>query len=342
MRLRSLICLLLVLGAAPTLAQTHYEIREPVSSRDDVTVSRVASGSLLAILKNLSGDEAIESASGVTEAVIDARSRLALYSFEETAEGLFLLGRFQADVVKNILREARASYWARPRPPFLVWLAVDEPEGRRLASEITEADVLGSLSQQMEAVGLELRQPLLDLEDIAIVSTDAVWHRELAPLIQASARYQSEHLLLGRLVYLSGGERWIHWVYRSPRATWEYQQSAADTDGLVAGLVDLVARDMRSQFAVRLEPLRQQEGVLQFGVAGVADWDDYLSVTNIVAAIPLVEHWRVSKVRGDTLELQVQGVDDIDALTKLLPVSSGLQPVNKSDSPDIAFIWSKP
>ena len=342
MRLRSLICLLLALGAATSMAQSHYDIREPVVSRDDATVSRVASDALAALLKRLSGDDSIASAAGVAEAIADARSRLALYSFEETAEGLFLQGRFQAEVVKNILRDARASYWAQLRPPLLVWLAVDEPGGRRLASRITESDLYQALHQRMASVGLELRQPLLDLDDIASVSTDIVWHRELAPLIEASTRYQSEHLLLGRLVYLSGGERWIHWVYRSPRATWEYQQSATDADSLVTGLVDLVARDMRSQFAVRLEPLRQQERVLRFSVAGIADWGDYQAVTAIIAAIPLVEHWRVSQIEGDTVELQVKGIDDIAALIKLLPVASGLQAAVESETAEVAFHWARP
>jgi len=99
---------------------------------------------------------------------------------------------------------------------------------------------------------------------------------------------------------------------------------------------------MRSQFAVRLEPLRQQEGVLRFSVAGIADWGDYQAVTAIIAAIPLVEHWRVSQIEGDTVELQVKGIDDIAALIKLLPVASGLQAAVESETAEVAFHWARP
>ena len=75
-------------------------------------------------------------------------------------------------------------------------------------------------------------------------------------------------------------------------------------------------------------------------VTGVNGLDDFQAVMALLRAIPVIERVRVFEIRGDELLLDIQGVTDASALSRLLPSTAELRLKPATDSDPVALQWS--
>ena len=140
--LRPALLLILLAFACVTGAQpTFFSARQVVGDRSQAALASAASKALWQVFIKVSGDEQVAALPLVQEAIDNARNMMSLYSYEERDRALDLLIEFDEGVVKNVLRDAGATYWSESRPPVLVWLVVDEPSLRRFAGETNAPQV---------------------------------------------------------------------------------------------------------------------------------------------------------------------------------------------------------
>jgi hypothetical protein len=85
------------------------------------------------------------------------------------------------------------------------------------------------------------------------------------------------------------------------------------------------------------DPARQGLAVAVTGVNGL---DDFQAVMTLLRAIPVIERVRVFEIRGDELLLDIQGVTDASALSRLLPSTAELTLKPATDSDPVALQWS--
>lgn len=340
------LCLLL----APRLSASDafYAARIPVADRSEATLAQAASSALARVLVRVSGDESVVALPGIEEAILGARSRMALYSYEEVTTGMVLFAQFDGSVIKRLLREAGATFWGEKRPPVLLWLVVDEPEGRRFANVSADAGLLSELSNRLADRGVRLRLPLLDLQDRAALDPEVIWQKVIPRITSASERYRTPHLLIGRYIRLSSGRQLLDWMYVDEKSREDIELEGADGDmaSLVAPVVDRAVDQMAAQYAVSLE---SESGVGQqvyATVTGVESYRDYRGVVAVFDGISILEGYRVVTVEGDRLELRVTGVGSADALARLIPQQSGLVTAHGDElTPDpgrLPLQWSRP
>ena len=146
--------------------------------------------------------------------------------------------RFTEKAIAKLLRAQGYPVWGKTRPATLVWLVMDDQKQRILIGNSTPHISRTYVEQEAARKGLPLRLPLLDLADQSKVQVTDVWGNFEDAILTASARYQTEAILVGR-TYLSFAKTWnTRWslYLGGQRQDWEVSNSdslnAAVSEGL--------------------------------------------------------------------------------------------------------------
>lgn len=146
--------------------------------------------------------------------------------------------RFTEKAIAKLLRAQGYPVWGKTRPATLVWLVMDDQKQRILIGNSTPHISRTYVEQEAARKGLPLRLPLLDLADQSKVQVTDVWGNFEDAILAASARYQTEAILVGR-TYLSFAKSWnTRWslYLGGQRQDWEVSNSdslnAAVSEGL--------------------------------------------------------------------------------------------------------------
>lgn len=336
-----IVALLLPLAFPLSAEEAFYSARVPIADRSDSELTAGIREALSRVLIRVSGNDEIGEKTGVAAAIMGARDRVARYSYEQEDAQVYLQATFDDVLIKGILRDSDATYWAEDRPPVLLWLVVDEPYSRRFATVSQDGTLLMALSDAFADRGITLRLPLLDLEDAASLSPEMVWQSVTRRIQAASERYGTQHILVGRYVELTTGALLADWLYLDGESQRREQVQGDVIDPIVFTGVDLAVDAMADRYAVVLEssPLT---GYLSVTVTGVESYADYSAVMDILRGLPLLESVSIDEVRGDALAVKVTGVSTTDALVRVLPTRSRLG-ISDEMTPSRLFLhWGRP
>ncbi|MDG1065080.1 MAG: DUF2066 domain-containing protein [Luminiphilus sp.] len=345
--MRQLLCrigrvALLLTITSPVFAQSDfYAARVEVPDRSDAALALGAREAMNRVLIRVSGNEDIAQNPTVAAALRVARDRIALYSFEQDEGQIYLQATFDDVLVKSILRESDATFWSEDRPPVLLWLVVDEPYSRRFATVSQDGDLLLELSEAFTARGIDLRLPLLDLEDAAKLSPEMVWQRVAGRIRAASQRYGTEHILVGRYVQLTTGSQIADWLYLDSEDQRQVQIQGTNPTPVVRAGVDLAVDAMADRYAVILESTPGQS-FIAVTVTGVESFTDYQSVMDILRQLPVLDSLTVDEIYGDRLGVRVTGLSDAEALARVLPGRSRLGVLGDISTRRINLHWGQP
>lgn len=156
---------------------------------------------------------------------------------------------FDANNLHQLLRERGKPVWGKARPLLLVWLAVEDGTGRRLVGAAESGLEQYALEAAARRRGLPLRLPLLDLEDRARVSAGDVWGGFHDTVTSASARYNPQAVLIGRL-YRDSRDGWrARWTLRVGDEVMNWDSTAGDPASALALGVDGSADTLSLRFA---------------------------------------------------------------------------------------------
>lgn len=338
---RTLLSLLLLLLAIPTTGAEFLAETVPVADRSESELVDAAKRALASVMVRVSGDERIVQVPAVAEAIEDARNRMSLYTYEVDGGQTRLYVQFDDRVIKNLVRSAGATWWAPERPPVLLWMVIDDPYARRFATTSEDGPLLRELARGFQARGVQLRLPLLDLEDAAALSPAMVWQKVVPRIQAASQRYGTQHVLVGRLVRLSNGRIITDWLYLDDSQQRTRQEQGTDAAAIFAGAVDMTVDAMAEQYAVVLEQVTDVDSVI-VAIDGVRSISDYRAVLELIDAIDVVEGRQVAAISGERLELRVRGVSSADALARLLPRRSRLALMSVPADDELRLIWGSP
>ena len=324
-------------------AQSQSDVlitRIDVEDRSEATIDLAAAEALKRVLLERSGDPELLSDVAIQQALASARSQLALYQFERVEGRIRFVAHIDRLVIEGLIREASGTVWAGERPPVFLWLVIDEPTGRRFGNTAAEQSLWVDFEAAFSALGLNLRRPLYDLADATLVSPDTLWRRDYGPVVEASARYGMTHLLVGRLISLSGDRAIAEWTYLHEMIEQSVSIQADTRAALIEPGLAMTMAEMRQLFAVELknEAARQP---LMISIENVVDLADYQAVTQLVSGIQTLEQVRPIAVEGDVLRLALFGVDDADSLIRLMASQTELQWVNTDPDADggLLLLW---
>ncbi|MCH8552835.1 MAG: DUF2066 domain-containing protein [Natronospirillum sp.] len=355
--LRTLLPLLLAGWMTGSLAATervdlYYAERIIAQSADEARQIEVVADALQEVLRRssglseLPGHEAIERAKARP---IDLLSRFSLGDSDETIPDAIgnpqptynLELTFEPSLVRDILTDAGIPVWTDKRPRSLVLLAA--PEGGRidLQGEHSEALAVAELGKRAASFGLPLHWPLLDLEDISVVTADDVWGGFTEELLAVGERYNADAILAGYIGIQPDTGNWVgrwHFILGGQRHSATFfgdDQAAVVQEG-----VALASRIMSERYGVRLDNEPQAH---EFSVLNMGSMDAHVAVRRYLREIIGTEALYMDSLNGSTARYRLYSAAEQSRWLDLLALDGRLQEVSTitlpGEEPRLEFIW---
>ncbi len=248
---------------------------------------------------------------------------------------------FDPTAVNRLLRELALPAWGRTRPLVLVWFAVQDGARRYLFEAQLEPKLKKAASEQANSRGLPLVFPLMDLEDQANIALSDVWGNFSDSILQASARYRTDAILVGR-VHRIGTNNWKgRWTLYQGNEVAHWDGAEQTLEAALRLGVDGGADTLASRFAHVLSDSVSEQ--LLLSLEDVDTFERYTEALDYLGSIGQVEKVQVAKVAKDNVLFRLgirgtrQGLQQIIALgDRFVPVTERL--AAETQSPSLATI----
>ena len=290
----------------------------------------------------------------------------------DAAEQMVVALHYEPGTVLALLRRAALPVWGADRPTVLAWVVVEENKARRIVSAGSTDGLFEAVRSRARQRGLAVSLPTMDLADHAVAPT-TVWGGFWEAIESASARYNPDLIVVGRVAQRADGSWVSDWEARSPGRTVDphggdlslvgrsaspqrensrsefsgrprsgrvwHDRAAAAPQAVAAG-VDAVADALADRFAVggRLDAIT----VTIHGASTIAA---YASVLDYLRSREYIEHMEVKAVARDVLTLQLHSRSSVAQLEELLSMGGPLAAVPESDgrqpATSLEFAWSE-
>lgn len=249
-------------------------------------------------------------------------------------EGDSLEISLDGEAMERVLRQFGEPVWGNDRPLTLVWLAVDWGGGEReiVAADADESTLASTrsidrnrlLRERVQAVakrrGLPVVFPLVDTEDLESLSFSDIWGGFDEPVINASRRYGTNSVLVGRIRAVEMlGDRWTFYFGDQER------QWTGSPEMAVNQLADTIA----AQFAYRGdEPIE----TIALTISGIDSVFAYGAVQQFLQNLSVIDSYNIDTASGDEIKFQVRVQGGHDRLAAALEFSAILVRANWLDA----------
>ena len=164
--------------------------------------------------------------------------------------------------------------------------------------------------------------PLLDLNDQQAVSPGDLWGGFEAPVMQASARYRADAVLVGRLEQQASGAWSSRWQLYYQGRDQQFSPVGSLSEQL-ATVVDSVSDQLLSSLA---QPAGEyvEEGIV-LEVSRLSSIADYLALLDYLRELPPVDKVLPSQLEADRVTLRVQVQGGVAALQEAIRLNPRIQ-----------------
>lgn len=212
---------------------------------------------------------------------------------DDPAKTMILWVRFDETAVSRLLSNNNIPVWGNTRPATLVWLVIDDRGRREMIANNSQHLARKILVRQSHQRGVPLRLPLLDLKDRSSLRTSDVWGNFESPIMQASLRYQTEAVLVGRVFQSAGGYWNARWSLYSDSRRQDWSMSGSTLDEVLLPGIDTTAEILSSRYA---SAGQEEAGTILVQVKEIKNLADY---NRVLAYLKKLSH--VSSVQPSYL-----------------------------------------
>ena len=227
---------------------------------------------------------------------------------------------FDGEAIERTLRRAGQTVWGSERPLTLIWLAVDWGQGEREIIGSTDPDRSRDEARSIdrnrllrqrvldvaERRGLPVVFPLLDTEDLEILSFSDLWGGFDEQILLASQRYNINSILVGRFRPETYDRNLWSYFFGNDERSWNGEPEL---------VVNLVADLLAAEFAVSgSAPLE----FVDLTVSGISSVDAYGVVENMLSNTNLIESFSIDEVVGDRVQYRVEARGGVERLRRAL------------------------
>ena len=241
-----------------------------------------------------------------------------------------LIITFDGPAIMRTLRQAGATVWGTDRPLTIIWLAVDWGLGDREIVAAGDPDRGASgrrsidrnqlLRERVQEIatqrGLPIVFPLLDAEDLRRIGFVDIWGGFDDQLLEASARYEADSILLGRI---RPNEM------QSPRWTWYVNEQRFSWPGEPEEAMHQLADALAARNSIRSDAVSE---VLELTISGIDSVVAYGRVQQYMSNLRVIDSLVIRSAQPDriTYEIMVQG--GTERLQNVLGISNMLERVD--------------
>ncbi len=316
---------------------------ESQSAKHRITATREA---LEIVFVRVSGNSQIVDQPEIREAVRRASRYIKQFGYQRKLEGideqLYVELEFESALVDKTLRDAGLPFWSANRPTILLWLVIEDTNGRRFINAEDDADIFDAIRIHAIRRGLTLRLPALDLEDSVAVSPDDMWQLDSHKARAASLRYHADTLLFGRVTKLTNGAWLGRWLFNNSVDEIAFDGDAETTDQYIGSSFDVIADDLAGQYAIA--PVDIADNGVIMRLVGIDQFVEYARAIRYLESVSAIRHANVIKIEGDEIIIRLVADGSLSQLEQALALDRKLQPTEKvndrnADLIDLSFRW---
>lgn len=323
--------LLVLTSAQNALAEVVadlYAASVPVTEQSSSVMDSASKEAMAEVLVKVSGSKRVLQYPAITAALKDARSHVQQYSYirgTPPAPPLSLRFEFDGAYITDLVAQSGAPLWTANRPVVLAWVVVEDEKGRYFINEDTVPEEAKRLEEAFARRGVPVQIPMFDLTDTAAVSTGDVWSMDANAIQAASARYNVQEVLAGRLAVSNVGQSPGDWSYFRQDGRINRSVTTPDLQAFLSSGANIVAGDMASRYAVA--PTSGVEGGLSLSITGIANYGDYAAIVNWLEKLELVQYVNLEQVQGERVEFRLQAKASASQLAAIIELNERLTPV---------------
>lgn len=296
-----------------------------------------ARAGLLQVLVRVSGDQSVVDSPEIRTALRSPTRYYYQYSYratdrtfqvgDEILPGRILRLSFEPNAIAGLLRDAGFAVWGSNRPSVLLWVALQDQNGRSIVSELNAPEFKQAFDELAQARGLPLLYPLLDLEDSARISEAEVWGAFLDRVDAASVRYNPDSVLTGRVQQDSTGQWRGSWAVQVDGRWQRVEGAAATAQELISDVVDRLADNLAARYA-----LGSAKGEVLIRIEDVSSAESYANVLKYLSALAPVLDIGVLRLEGSDLVLNLSTEGQQQQLIELIELDRQMILLNEGDN----------
>ena len=336
----TLFALLLAGAARAEMVKDLHTATVPVADQGSKALATASRQALAEVLVKMSGSRQVLANPQIKQALSGARGQVQQYSYARgrpPGNELMVDIEFDRAYLLDLIREAGAPLWTANRPVVLAWVVVDDELGRYFINWDSHPEAAQLLVDEFSRRGVPVQIPLFDLADLGALNQEAAWRLDANAVQRASARYNAEDVLAGRLANLASGESAGDWSYFFEDSRTNRSASVPDLQVFLRNGVEMVAEKLATRYAVA--PQAGGDGEIRLVVLGVANYADYAAIVGFLQDIELVEQADIHRVQGQRLELNLQTAMDTVQLSTLVELNDRLSPVPATEAGALTYQW---
>lgn len=291
-----------------------YEVEVPVSNQARQERKRALRQGMADLITRLTGSQALEEFGQLLNVLDRTSHYVEQYRYRTRPDpdlkpgqkpALILWIRFNRKSILKLLRDQQLPLWGSTRPETLVWIVVQDQGDRHVLAADEDNVFYRSVLTQARRRGVPVLVPIMDIEDQRSVSIGDIWGGFSEAIKQASVRYATENILLGRVYSTAAGWE-SRWTLITASGEQHWSGAGRGIDKAIAigfdGLGDLMA----SRYALK-SSLEASRYNLQVGA--INSLQDYAKAGKYLSSVSQITQFRpiYFKQRSVTYAIELSG-----------------------------------
>jgi hypothetical protein len=335
--LKKILCVLLLLFCVPAFSlpvDGLYSAQVAVKDQSAAQVLRAKKLGLAKVLVKVTGQSQSLNHARIRTALANAEVYLQRFSFAtELTNGqpqAVMELAFDESQVNQLIRGSGLPIWGTERAAVLVWLVEDKQGTRQIVNDDSHP-MVAQIMSQADQRGMPLLWPLLDLEDQVSIDASALWGMFRETIKSASARYQPNAVLVGRM-FQDSQQLWrVEWNFWLDEVEQQWSSEGADLAVLVEPLQDRLSSSLVAKFALATNIKNQNDTAVQSAILRVdqvTKFEDYGELQSMLQTIAGVQSVQLHSARDSTLEFLIVAQSNLAQVKLIVDLKRRLRAVD--------------
>ena len=339
-----LLLLLPIIASGETIADL-YQATVLVASRNQNDFQLGLIQAYKQVLIKVSGDPNIIASPIVQQNIGTLNNIIQRYSYNVTTTDngepeLLLQISFDPTSIHQILHQAGQKSWNKNRPLTIIWLVYNDGKGLTILNNDANNDMSKAIEAASQLRGLPVLLPMMDLQDMNLISPQDIWTFNTRNLEQASARYHINDILAGRISQTTNGKWHADWLWLLDNQTVSWQTQGQTIPQTIGQVIDNLTSALVQRHAMlATNALKTQ---LTVKILNVEDLGQYSSVMHYLKSLTPVKRVELLNIQSQDVLVQITIRGREQDLVQVLEQQQILEPVQGTDDNegvDLTLKW---
>ena len=330
--LLSLLVLIPLQPATAVIIDDLYTIELPVANQTTELRLKAFGEAFRQVLTKVSGSDEAQKSPGIARLAPDSSRYIKQFSYVTRpgvdAEGtdaklLYLKVDFDQQLIEQLLRSRNFPVWGRERPSSLLVINSQTQGKTRLVAADATPEIVDMLDSAALNRGVPILLPLMDLEDIRLISSADVTSRRFDTIGIMAARYGPDALVIGEIMQQGAASWQGAWEARFAQQIFKWKFKADSQQLVIEQLINHLAAVLALEYALENNQRSGQDLLLQ--VSSMSDVSRLVSVQKYLESLNVVESVYVSLISGEQVTFRLKLRNSVEDLQRLIEFGDVLE-----------------